>query len=217
MERTPRPEKVAIVEELKERFSSSSAVLLTEYRGLKVSELETLRKRLKPTGAEYKIFKNTFVRFAVQNGAVKDLVPLLQGPTGLTFVSGDAVEVAKALRDFAKDNPELVIKGGVLGEVIIAAKDILALADLPSRDVLLAKIAGGLAAPMQKFASLLQAVPQNFAYALSALVTERTSGEPASQGASQVTPEDVPAENSAEDGQDSQTSAVEAEEPHVEE
>lgn len=177
MERTPRPEKVAIVDELKERFDSSSAVLLTEYRGLKVSELETLRRRLRENGGEYKIFKNTFVRFAANDKGLVDLIPLLEGPTGLTFVEGDAVEVAKALRDFAKENPELVIKGGILGDAMVGAKDITALADLPSRDVLLARIAGGLAAPMQRFAGLLQSVPQTFAYALSALIAKGGSAE----------------------------------------
>lgn len=177
MERTPRPEKVAIVDELKERFDSSSAVLLTEYRGLTVSELEGLRGRLKESGGEYKIFKNTFVRFAANEKGLVDLIPLLEGPTGLAFVSGDAVDVAKVIREFARENPELIVKGGILGESIVSPKDITALAELPSRDTLLAKIAGGLAAPMQKFAGLLQAVPQNFAYALAALIAQGGSAE----------------------------------------
>lgn len=177
MERTPRPEKVAIVDELKERFDASSAVVLTEYRGLTVSELENLRGRLRESGGEYKIFKNTFVRFAANEKGLADLVPLLEGPTGLAFVSGDAVEVAKAIREFAKENPELIVKGGILGESIVSPKDISALAELPSRDALLAKLAGGLAAPMQKFATLLQAVPQNFAYALAALIAQGGSAE----------------------------------------
>lgn len=190
MERSPRPEKVAIVDELKERFDSSSGVLLTEYRGLKVSELETLRRRLKENGAEYKIFKNTFVRFAAADKGLSDLLPLLEGPTGLTFIDGDAVEAAKAIREFSRENPELVIKGGMLGGDVLGAKDITALAELPSRDVLLAKIAGSLAAPMQKFAGLLQALPQNFAYVLAALI--------AKGGASEASAVEEPEQASAE-------------------
>ena len=189
MERDPRPEKVAIVDELKQRFESSTAVVLTEYRGLSVAELESLRRRLRESGGEYKIFKNTFVRFAANDRGLSDLVPLLEGPTGLAFVSGDAVEVAKVIKDFARENPELIVKGGVLGEAIISAKDIISLADLPSRDVLLAKIAGGLAAPMQKFAGLLQALPQNFAYALSALIAK--GGAAGTEGAEPVAQESI--------------------------
>ncbi len=156
MERSPRPNKVAIVDELKERFDSSSAILLTEYRGLKVSDLETLRRRLRDSGGEYKIFKNTFVRFVANDKGLTDLIPLLEGPVGIVFVDADAAAVAKAIREFSRENPLLIIKGGVLGENILGAKEITSLAELPSRDVLLAKIAGGLAAPMQKFAGLLQ-------------------------------------------------------------
>lgn len=216
MERSPRPEKVAIVEELKERFDSSSAVLLTEYRGLKVSELEVLRGRLKECGGEYKIFKNTFVRFAANDKGLADLVPLLEGPTGLAFVEGDAVEVAKALKDFGRENPELIIKGGILGDGIIGAKDILALADLPSRDVLLAKLAGGLAAPMQKFAGLLQAIPQSFAYALSALIAKGGSDDAPSAPAAEAVTEEAAAEVPKEEPESEEVSSSEAEEPQAE-
>src|SRR5581483_10582942 len=92
------------------------------------------------------------------------------GPTAIAFVSGDAVTVAKALRDFARTNPNLVVKGGLLGGSILSAQDTTALADIPPRDVLLARFAGGLAAPLQKFAGLLQALPRNFAYGLKALI-----------------------------------------------
>jgi large subunit ribosomal protein L10 len=169
----PRPEKVAVVAEVRERLSSASATILTEYRGLTVKDLATLRRSLREAGGEYKIYKNTLVRFAVQELGLTDLEGLLTGPTAITFVENDAAAVAKALRDFGRTNPHLVIKGGLLGGNVLTPADATALAELPSRDVLLARIAGGLAAPMQKFAGLLQALPRNFAYGLKALIDQQ--------------------------------------------
>lgn len=171
----PRPEKVAIVNELKDRLGSSAAVLVSEYRGLKVSELEKLRKELRSKGSEIKIFKNTLVRIAVRESGNEAMESLLGGPTALTFVQSDAAEAAKTLREFSKTYPALVIKGGLLSGKKLNSDETLALADLPSRDVLLARFAGLLASPMQSFASLLKAVPQSFAYALSALVEKKSS------------------------------------------
>ena len=166
----PRPEKVAVVDEVKTRLDSSSAAILTEYRGLKVQELADLRRALRAAGGDYKVYKNTLVRFAARDLGLDELVALLEGPTAIAFVDGDAVNVAKALRDFARTNPNLVVKGGVLGSRILSAKDAGALAEVPPREVLLARLAGGLAAPLQQFAGLLQALPRNFAYGLQALV-----------------------------------------------
>ena len=166
----PRPEKVAVVEEVRERLSSADATLLTEYRGLKVKELAALRRSLREAGGEYKIYKNTLVRFAVRELGIEGLEAMLEGPTAITFVDGDAVNVAKALREFGRANPNLVVKGGLLGTSVLSAKDAGALADLPPREVLLARLAGGLAAPLQQFAGLLQALPRNFAYGLKALI-----------------------------------------------
>ena len=161
-----------MVDEVRERLSSASAVLLTEYRGLKVGELAELRRSLRAAGGDYKIYKNTLVRFAVRDLEVEGLEDLLVGPTALAFVDGDAAAVAKALRDFGRTNPNLVMKGGVLGSKALSADEAKALADLPSREVLLARIAGGLAAPLQQFAGLLQALPRNFAYGLKALIDQ---------------------------------------------
>jgi large subunit ribosomal protein L10 len=169
----PRPEKVAVVEEVRTKLDSSSAAILTEYRGLKVKELADLRRSLRAVGGEYKVYKNTLVRFAARDLGLQELDPMLEGPTAIAFVDGDAVTVAKALRDFARTNPNLVVKGGVLGSAILSAEDAGALADLPSREVLLARIAGGLAAPLQQFAGLLQALPRNFAYGLKALIDQK--------------------------------------------
>lgn len=179
----PRPEKVAVVDEVRERFTNSSAALLTEYRGLDVSALGELRRALRDAGGDYKVYKNTLVRFAAREAGL-EIDELLTGPTAIAFVGerpdgepGDAVLVAKALRDFAKTYPALVVKGGIMDNASLSADDARALADVEPRDVLLAKLAGGLAAPMQQFAGLLQALPRNFAYGLSALIEKGGAGD----------------------------------------
>jgi len=167
----PRPEKVAVVDEVRERFSSSSAALLTEYRGLDVAQMATLRRSLREAGGSYKIYKNTLVRFAARDLGL-EIDELLTGPTAIAFVDGDAVNVAKALRDFAKTNENLVVKGGVLGDKLLSAAEAKALADVAPRDELLARLAGAMAAPMQQFAGLLSAVPRSFAFGLAALIEQ---------------------------------------------
>ncbi len=159
--------------EVRERLSSSNGALLTEYRGLKVSDLATLRASVGVAGGEYRIFKNTLVRRAAAELGLTELEPLLVGPTAIAFVDGDAVAVAKSLRDFARTNPNLTIKGGLLGTTVLSAADAGALADVAPREVILAQLAGALAAPLVKMAGLLQALPRNFAYGLSALVEKR--------------------------------------------
>ncbi len=173
----PRPEKVAVVTEVRERLSSSSGALLTEYRGLKVSDLATLRRSVGDAGGDYRIYKNTLVRRAAAELDLSELEPLLVGPTAIAFVDGDAVAVAKTLRDFARTNPNLTIKGGLLGTTVLNAADAGALADVAPREVILAQLAGALAAPLQKMAGLLQALPRNMAYGLSALVEKRQQEE----------------------------------------
>jgi large subunit ribosomal protein L10 len=172
----PRSEKVAVVDEVKEKLSSSSAALLTEYRGLKVGELAELRRTLRKSGGEYKVYKNTLVRFAVRDLGIDIDEATLTGPTAITFVEGDAAAVAKALRDYSRTNANLILKGGVLGSKALSADDAKALADLPSREVLLAQLAGALQAPMAKLAGLLQALPRNMAYGLQALIDQKVAG-----------------------------------------
>ena len=192
----PRPEKVAVVEEVRDRLSSADAAILTEYRGLKVSELATLRRSLREAGGEYRIYKNTLARLAVRDLGLAELETLLTGPTAIAFVHGDAVNVAKALRDFARTNPHLVVKGGLLGPRVLSERDAAALADLPPRDVLLARLAGGLAAPLKRLAGLLQALPRNFAYGLKALIDER-GGAPENTAATEAEPAAAPAAEAA--------------------
>jgi len=179
----PRPEKVAVVDEVRAKLEESNAAVLTEYRGLNVSATADLRRALRDAGGEYKIYKNTLVRIAARDLGL-ELDDLLTGPTAIAFVTGDAVGVAKALQDFAKTNPALVVKGGLLGDQILSDKDVKALADLEPREVLLAKFAGLLAAPLQQFAGLLEALPRNFAYGLKALID---------QGGAPGAPADAPA------------------------
>lgn len=197
----PRPEKVAVVEEVRGHFNDADAAILTEYRGLTVTEISNLRRALRPAGGEYKVYKNTLVRFAARDLGL-DIEPMLEGPTAIAFVKGDAVTVAKALRDFAKTNPKLIVKGGLLGDKVLDAKDTTALADVAPREVLLARLAGGMAAPMVQFAGLLQALPRNLAYGLKALIDQGgAAGAPADAApapAPEAPADEAPAEAAAE-------------------
>ena len=169
----PRQEKVAVVTEIREKLEGADAAFLTEYRGLSVGALAGLRVTLRQTGAEYKVYKNTLARLAASDAGITGLEELLVGPTGITFVKGDVAAAAKALRDVAKTNPLLILKGGSLGKVTLSAKDVEALAELPSREVLLAQFAGALQAPLVKTAGLLQGLSRNFAYGLKALIDQK--------------------------------------------
>ena len=191
----PRPEKVAVVDEVRSRLDAADAAILTEYRGLSVKDLATLRRSLTAAGGTYKIYKNTLVGFAVRDLGLDGMESMLTGPTAITFVEGDAVDVAKALRDFARVHPNLVVKGGILGRSVLSPGDASALADVPPREVLLARIAGGLAAPMVQFAGLLQALPRNLAYGLKALIDQK-GGAPA-EPVDEAAPLDAPAEPAA--------------------
>ena len=190
----PRAEKVAVVDEVRERLSSASATLLTEYRGLKVGELAELRRSLRAAGGDFKIYKNTLVRFAVRDLGIEVDEAILTGPTAVAFVEGDAAAVAKALRDYSRTNPNLVLKGGIMGTKSLSADQTRALAELPSREVLLAQLAGALQAPMAKMAGLLQALPRNMAYGLKALIDQRVAnGEEAPAPAADEAPAEEPA------------------------
>ena len=171
-----RTHKVEVVDEVKTRVSAASASIVSEYRGLTTAELAELRTSLAAAGGDYRIFKNTLVRIAIADGEYQPLAEYLNGPSALTFVQGDISAVAKALRDFSRNNPLLVIKGGLADGSLLSADDLAALADLPPREVLLARLAGALAAPMQQMAGLLQALPRNMAYGLSALIEQRQAG-----------------------------------------
>jgi large subunit ribosomal protein L10 len=168
--------KAAVIDEIKQRLGDADAAVLTEYRGLTVTDIANLRASLRPASTDYKIFKNTLARRAAHEVGLEELADTLVGPVAIAFVhkdGGDAVTAAKALRDFARTNPNLVLKGGVLGPRLLSTSDIEALADVPPRDQLLARLAGGFQAPLTKAAGLFQAFTRNFAYGLKAYVDQR--------------------------------------------
>ena len=165
MARNAKPTAVA---EITEEFRSSSAAVLTEYRGLTVAQLKELRRSL-GGNATYAVVKNTLTKIAAKDAGVEGLDDLLAGPSAIAFVKGDPVEAAKGIRDFAKTHPKLVIKGGYLDGKVLSAADITKLADLESREVLLAKLAGAMNASLQRAVSLFAAPLSQAARTIEAL------------------------------------------------
>ncbi|MGI8433193.1 MAG: 50S ribosomal protein L10 [Nocardioidaceae bacterium] len=151
-----RPDKTAAVAELTEEFRTSNAAVLTEYRGLTVKQLQELRRAL-GEHATYAVVKNTLTKIAAKQAGVDSFEALLNGPSAIAFVKGDAVEAAKSLRDFARANSPLVIKGGVLDGKPLTVDEISRIADLESREVLLARLAGALVASLQNAVLLFNA------------------------------------------------------------
>jgi large subunit ribosomal protein L10 len=183
-------EKVAAVAELTERFKDSSGAVLTEYRGLTVAQLAELRRSL-GDNATFAVIKNTLTKIAVTEAGLSDqLASMLVGPSAIAFVDGDVVEAAKGLRDFAKTNPLLVIKGGVLDGKAITPAEIISLADLEPRDVLLAKLAGAMKASLAGAAATFNALPVQMAQLAEAL---RAKLEAAEGPAAQIPAAEAPA------------------------
>ena len=170
-------EKVAAVAELTERFRDSSGAVLTEYRGLTVAQLAELRRSL-GKDATFTVVKNTLTKIAVTEAGLEgQLSSLLAGPSAIAFVDGDVVEAAKGLRDFARGNPLLVIKGGVLDGRAMSPAEITKLADLEPREVLLAKLAGAMKASIAGAAATFNALPVQMAQLAEALRTKRAAAE----------------------------------------
>jgi large subunit ribosomal protein L10 len=151
-----RPDKATAVAELTEKFKGSGAAVLTEYRGLTVAQLKALRTALRGN-ADYAVVKNTLTAIAAKDAGLEEFADALKGPSAIAFVTGDPVATAKSLRDFAKANPALVVKGGVLDGRALTAADVTKLADLESREVLLAKAAGAFKAKLYQAAYLFTA------------------------------------------------------------
>jgi len=173
-----RADKATAVAELTEHFRNAGATVLTEYRGLTVAQLTQLRRSL-GRDTTYEVAKNTLAKRAATDAGIAGLDELFTGPTALTFVSGDVVEAAKGLRDFAKANPKLVIKGGVFEGRAITADEVNKLADLESREVLLAKMAGAMKGSLSKAAALFQAPLAQTARLAAALQEKREKEEQA--------------------------------------
>ena len=172
-----RPDKAAAVAELVDSFQEASGAVLTEYRGLTVKQLQDLRRAL-GGDATYAVVKNTLTQIAAREAGVDGVDDLLTGPTAIAFISGDVVEAAKGLRDFAKANPALVIKGGVLDGKPVDASEIAKMADLESREVLLGKMAGAMLASLSQAVYLLNAPLQQTAR-LAAALQEKAQQDPA--------------------------------------
>jgi len=166
------PEKSAAVAEITDQFRGSTAAVLTEYRGMTVSQITELRRSLGAT-TKYEVVKNTLTKIAAERAGVTGLDDLLVGPTAVAFVSGDPVEAAKGLRDFAKANPALIIKGGFVEGKSMSADDIRKLADLESREVLLAKLAGAMNGSLAKAVGLFAAPLSQAARLAEALRAKR--------------------------------------------
>ena len=205
----PRPEKIAVVAEVQEKFSNAEAVILTEYRGLDVTDMAVLRAAMKQAGGEYKVYKNTLVRVAAKELNL-EIEELLVGPTAIAFTgtrpdgsSGDPVSIAKTLTNFAKDHEDLIIKGGVLEGALLSTEEITALSKIAPREELLARLAGGMAAPLREFASLLNAIPQNFAYALSALIEAGGAGTETDETTVAVSDDEAPSQDAEEETSES--------------
>jgi large subunit ribosomal protein L10 len=188
----PNAEKVAAVNEIAEKFSEAAAALITEYRGLTVKQVTDLRRTL-GNDATYAIVKNTLTKRAAENAGVGLDETLLVGPTAIAFVTGDPVVVAKGLRDFARANPLLVIKGGVLEGKALSAAEVARIADLESREVLLARLAGAMKALPTRAATLFQAPLTQMARLAQALEEKQAASAPAPAAAAQPDPE-TPAE-----------------------
>jgi large subunit ribosomal protein L10 len=184
-----RSDKVTAVAELASRFSSSAGVVLTEYRGLSVKALRELRRSL-GEDASYSVSKNTLTTIAAREAGVDGIEKHLVGPTAIAFIDGDPVVVAKGLRDFARTNPQLVIKGGVLDGKFMTPDEVRRLADLESRDVLLAKVAGALQGVLQQAISLVSAPLSEAARLFAALEKAATENPTLLAGATATSGEE---------------------------
>ncbi|NNH75371.1 50S ribosomal protein L10 [Nocardia uniformis] len=183
-----KPEKVTAVAEIAEQFRSSTATVITEYRGLSVGKISQLRRDL-GADATYSVAKNTLVKLAAAEAGVAGLDDLFVGPTAITFIKGEPVDAAKALKAFAKDNKALIIKGGYMDGVALSVSEVERIADLESREVLLAKLAGAMKGNLSKAAALF-AAPGNQVARLLAALEEKKANE---GGAAAAPAADAPA------------------------
>ena len=191
-----KPTKVSAVAEIAEYFRGSNAAVLTEYRGLSVAQMKELRRSLGP-GVTYAVVKNTLTKIAARDAGVEGLGSLLEGPSAIAFVSGDAVDAAKGIRDFAKSNPALVIKGGIMDGAVLSAAEITKIANLESREVLLSKLAGAMKAKQSQAAALFAAPLSKTARTIAALQAKLESASPAPAAVAPAKVEEAPAAEEA--------------------
>ena len=191
-----KPEKVSAVAEITEQFKGSTAAVVTEYRGLSVSGLTQLRRALGDS-ATYSVAKNTLVKRAAAEAGITGLDELFVGPTAIAFVKGEPVDAAKAIKAFAKDNKALIVKGGYMDGATLSVEEINKIADLESREILLAKLAGAMKGNLSKAAGLFNAPASQFARLAFALQEKKAAGAPAAAEAPAETeaPAEAPAES----------------------
>jgi len=171
-----RENKVEVVKNLEDLFKNANALVMAEYRGLSVSQQTKLRRDLKKAGASFNVVKMTLAKRAAENIGLESLSEHFTGPTGITVIESDPVEAAKVLKNFAKDNEAFVVKGGLMNSEPLTVDQINVLANIESRDVLLAKIAGGFNAPLVKLAMGTKAIINKAGYAFSALLEKKDNG-----------------------------------------
>ena len=172
----PTAEKAQTIDELADQLTRAKLAILTDYRGLSVTGLQGLRATLRPLNAEFKIAKNTLTRIAAEKAGIEGLTPMLDGPLALVLAYDDVVAPSKAISDFARSSRILTVKGGVLENQIVSAKNIEDLATLPSRDELLSKLLGLLSSPSQRLVPVLSGPPRSLVQILSAYAAQQNEG-----------------------------------------
>lgn len=194
-----RPEKVQAVKDIRERLEGAEAIFLTEYRGLSVKAVQDLRRALRDAGADYKVVKMTLTRLAAADAGLEGMDEYLSGPTGIAFAQSDPVATAKALKDFSKSNEVFVLKAAFLSGDILSPEEISTLAEIESREALLAKIAGAAKAPLFKAAGMFGSFNRDAASMFSQLLDKKESGEfaPEAPADEAGTPDDEPTESAA--------------------
>lgn len=169
MSEVKKASKVDAVERMRTSIAAQKGAVIAEYRGLTVAEITRLRKALREADAEFKVVKNTLVRLAARGTGFERLGEFFVGPTAVGFAHGDPVAMAKAIKEFAAGNPKIRLKAGFLDGRVLAAGEVEALADLPPREVLVARLVGGLASPLRRLAQALSAPPRKLVYALHSI------------------------------------------------
>lgn len=217
-----RPDKVATVAEITDRFRSSAAAVLTDYRGLSVAQMKDLRRSL-GAAVTFSVVKNTLTKRAAAEAGIEGIDELLVGPSAIAFVDGDPVDAAKGIRNFAKDNPDLVVKGGYMDGAILTPEDFAKLADLESREVLLSKLAGAMKAKQSQAAALFAAPLAQAARAFGALQT-KVEADPSAATAATEAPaveetsdaaESAPADDAGEASAEAATEAPASENSEI--
>jgi large subunit ribosomal protein L10 len=169
----PKPEKMEKVAELRAKFEQRSTIIITEYRGLTVEDMANLRSELRKRQVEYRVLKNTLTRLAIEGTDLEGLTPLLEGPVAVAFVDSEAQAAAKALLDFARANQNLKLKGGILSGRVMDAVQLRALATLPPKEFLQARLAGSLKAPIARLHGVLSGPARGLVYALKAIAEQK--------------------------------------------